>query len=160
MKLEEIFFIDAPPEKVMAIVKDPDFIKEEELARDNVSVDIEDVKKTKDEHVFIIHLVSYRRGLTGIDRSKTEKNQSTVTWDLKNKKSHWVWKGFFDHADKANINGGHTIVKKGTGSELTLWVDISISVPILGKKISKLVSAGFKKEWPNHVNHISQKLRG
>jgi len=159
MKLEKTFFVEAPPDKVAKAMRDAAFIEHDEKARDTVSVKVVEVKKTKDEHQFEIQTVNYVRGLTGIDRSKTENNKSVTRWDLKQNVCSWTWHGGGEYADKAKIAGGHSLIAQGKGTDVRMWVDIDVSVPLLGKTISKKVAAGFESEWPNYINRLNRWLK-
>ena len=159
MKLQQTFFIAAAPKKVMNVMRDSNLIEEDEKGREALSVEVKDLKKTKAEHIYEVHTVNYARGVTGIDRSKTENNKTTMTWDLKKNTATWVFSGGGAHADKAKVSGGTILSKQGEGTEVELFVDIDISVPLVGKKIAAMVAKGFKTEWPKYIERVSLRAK-
>jgi len=158
MKAEKTFFVDAPVDKVMDVMRDPALIAKNEKSRDAVSVEIKDVKKTEKEHLFDIRTVNYVRGLTGLDKSKTEKNKIAVRWNLRDGVCEWKWEGGGGHAEKTDITGFDRLVAKGDGTEVILSVSINIAVPFLGRQLSKTVAREFKKEWPRYIELVSKWL--
>ncbi len=159
MKLEKSFQIAADPEKVMNIMRDPKLIEEDELARKTQKVIIKDLKNTKDVHSFEITTVTFVRGMSGVDTSKTQTNTNIMTWDLKKMESTWDYKDGGDFGPKIHINGGSKLAKKGTGTELTMKVNIDIDIPLLGGTIAKKVAQGFERGWPEYVERINKWLK-
>jgi len=159
MKVEKTFFVDAPIEKVLETIRDPGLIEESEKSRDALSAEVKEVKKDASEHIYEIHTESYARGLTGLDKSKTERNVVTSRWDLKSRTENWQWKGSGQHADKASISGTTQLMEKGNGTNVCLSTDIEISVPLLGKKISKMVAQGFQDEWPKYIQMLTGRVK-
>jgi carbon monoxide dehydrogenase subunit G len=159
MKAEKTFFVDAPVDKVMDVMRDPALIAKNEKSRDAVSVEVKDLKKTDKEHLFDIQTVNYVRGLTGLDKSKTEKNKIAVRWNLRDAVCQWKWEGGGGHAEKTDITGIDRLVAKGDGTEVILSVSINIGVPFLGRQLSKTVAREFQKAWPKYIELVSQWLR-
>jgi len=158
MKTEKTFFVDAPVDRVMDIMRDPALIAKNEKSRDAVSVEIKDLEKTDKEHLFDIQTVNYVRGLTGLDKSNTEKNKIAVRWNLRDAVCEWKWTGGGGHAKKTDITGFDRLVQKGGGTEVTLSVSINIAVPFLGRQLSRTVAREFQKEWPRYIELVSQWL--
>jgi len=159
MKLEKSFFIDAPLETVQAAMRDPGLIEASEKARDALSVEIQESKKTDTEHEYETIVKNYARGITGVDKNKTEINRLTNKWDLKSNEVRWSWKGDGQFADKAKITGHDRLAEKDNGTEITFSADVEISVPLLGKKISKMAAAEFEKEWPKYVDLLTKWIK-
>jgi len=156
MKLEKTFHVQVEPEKAMKIMRDPKFIEEDELARKTQKVEVKDVKNTKEQHVFEVKTVTFARGATGTDTSKTQNNVNTNTWDLKKMESAWTYQDGSDFGSKIHIKGGSKLAKKGDGSDLTMWVDINIDIPFLGGSIAKKVAAGFERGWPTYIERLGR----
>lgn len=156
MKIEQTFTIDAPLDKVLTAMRDPALIEEDAKSRNCVSMKIIDVKKTADTHVFEMHSVDYAVGLTGIDKKKTENNTNYVEWDLKKGVSTWKWKGGNEMSNKAKITGGTTLAAQGKSTAVTMWVDIEVPIPIVGKKVSEMVGKNFKAEWPKYMERLTR----
>ncbi len=156
MKLEKTFSIQAGPEKVLEIIRNPKFIEEDEKDRHAQSVAVKDLKKTADQHVYEVKSVAFARGMTGIDKTKTQTNTNTTTWDLKKMVGTWSYLDGSDFASKIHIKGGFKIAKKGDGSDLTMWVDINIDIPFLGGSIAKKLGAGFERGWPGFIDRVGK----
>ena len=154
MKLEKTFHIQAEPEKVMKAIQDPKFIELDEKARKTQAVEIKDVKKDKTQHVYEIKTVTYARGATGIDKTKTQTNVNTTTWDLRKMVGSWTYVDGSEFSNKLHIQGGYKIGPQGRGTDLTMWVEINIDIPFLGGQIAKKVGGGFEREWPNYADRI------
>jgi carbon monoxide dehydrogenase subunit G len=151
MKVEKSFTIDVSPEQLCAAMRDPGLIQQEEKMRGTLNVDITDLEQTDETHRFMIKAETYSRSLTGVDKSKTEINETTVTWNLNSTSSSWTWKGSNPQANKAKVDGGSLLKAKGDGTEITLFLNIDIPVPLIGGKISKIVAKKFQEAWPNYV---------
>jgi len=156
MRKEETFQLNIPADKVLAILTDPKFIEHDEKSRDTLEVEIQDLEKTADKHHYMVKTTTYGRGLTGVDKNKREKNRVTQKWDLKKMSSNWSWEGDNEFASRTKISGITTVKPKGSGSELQMVVDLEISVPLIGGKISKIVAGEFAKEWPKFVERVKK----
>ena len=156
MELNKTFSVGAPLKKVLASIRNPEMIEESENSRDALGVQITDLKKTKTEHQFEIHVDSYAVGLKGVDKNTVEHNVTTVSWDLKAARGTWVWKGGGGHADKVNVTGSYLLSERGEKTDITLRVDIDISVPVIGRLIAKKVAAEFEKQWPPYVSRVER----
>lgn len=159
MRVQETFTIDAPLDRVMAVMRDPVLIEENERARDAVSVEVREHKRTDEEHAFDILTENYARGLTGPDRNRIERNQVAVSWNLKDATCRWRWTGGGDHARHTEITGFDALKPKGAATEVRFSVSIRIAVPIpfLGGQLSKIVAREFRKEWPRYVERVSRR---
>src|SRR5678816_186587 len=91
--LERQFSIDAPPDKVMAAMRDPAQTEESEKSREALSVQIDELKKTDDRHEYDVKVVNHARTIAGIDKTKTESSKTLVKWDLAKRTAEWVWSG-------------------------------------------------------------------
>jgi len=158
MKVDRTFFVDAPVDRVMAVMRNPALIEASEKSRHAVSVEIVDLSRTDEEHWFDIHVENHPRGLMGLDKSKTEKNKIAVRWNLKDASCQWQWTGGAQHAQKTNISGFDRLLAKEDGTEVTFSVNIKIAVPIFGRKFSKIVAREFGKEWPKYIELVAQWL--
>ncbi len=156
-KQEKIFYVDVPPEDMCAAMRDPIHIERNEKGRDAIEVEIKDIEKTDNKHVYEIHTVTYARTIKGLDKSKTEKNMNLISWDLK--KMSGVWKVTTEHGPKVNVTGGYDVATKGRGSQVTMRVNIDIKIPIVGKIVEKFLEKAFVKEWPNYISNTEQYAR-
>lgn len=159
MNLEKTFHIAAPAKKVMDLMRQPELIEEDNKSRHALSVSIKDLQKTKDVHEFEVHTENYARGLTGINKSKTETDVVTINWNLKEKNSTWKWRGSNEMANKATITGATVLKEKSGGTDAVMTVDVDIPVPVIGKRIAKVILAEFEKQWPNYIALLNGKLK-
>jgi hypothetical protein len=156
-KIEQSYRIEGTPQAIMDIMRNAAFIEESEKARDALTVKVTDKQEDDDRHVFEIFTQTYARGATGIDKSKTEDNRTTVNWDKKQKTARWDWSG--PHGKTAKVSGTHAVREKGGASELTMTMDVEISIPLVGKMIEKKVKAGFEEQWPLYAERIRTWLK-
>ncbi len=155
-RVEKTFTIPAAPDDVCAAMRNPKLIEDDEKSREALSVEIKDVKKTDTEHHYDITTVTYYRTVTGTDKTRTEQNFVSVKWDLKARRSTWSWSGTNEFAKRVKIEGSYTVVPKGAASDIVLVADIDVSVPIVGKTISKRVADMFASEWPKYAEIVKR----
>ena len=75
-KIEQTYRIDGSTTAVMDIMRNAEFVKESEKARDALTCEVVSKQEDDARHVFEIQSTTYARGATGIDRSKTETNKT------------------------------------------------------------------------------------
>jgi carbon monoxide dehydrogenase subunit G len=153
-KIDRSFPVDAPPEKVGAAMRNPALIEESEKARDAISVRITDREKTDQRHQYEVLVVSPARTVKGIDKTKTEDNRTTVTWNLPGLSAKWSWTGV--HGPKVKIEGGYELKPNGAGTSLRMYAEIDIGLPLVGGMIEKKIKEGFESAWPDYVARVSK----
>ena len=156
MHLEKTFTVNAPDQKVLGAIRNPEMIEESERSRDALAVNIADVTKTDAAHTFVIRVKQYAMGVKGVDKSRTEESETTVTWDLNRGRGTWVWKGSGIQSKLAKVSGGYELTAKGKQTEMKLWTDVEIPIPVLGKVIMKKVAKGFEENWPPYVERVER----
>jgi hypothetical protein len=154
--LEKTFTVNASDKKVLGAIRNPELIEESERSRDALAVKIDDVIKTDAAHTFVICVTQYAMGARGVDKSKTEDSETTVTWDLNRARGTWVWKGSGLQSKLAKVSGGYELTAKGKQTEMKLWTDVEIPIPVLGKVIMKKVAKGFEENWPPYVARVER----
>lgn len=151
--LEKKFSIDAPLERVMSAMRDPEQIKEADLSRGALSVTIADIAKDDTRHEYEVNEVIHARTVSGIDKSKTETNRTRVKWELAKKSGAWTWSG--EHKS-VKINGTYTLREQGAGTSVTLTADIDVGIPIAGRVLEKKIASGFEDEWPTYIARVGR----
>jgi hypothetical protein len=151
-QLESIFVVAAPPEAVVAAIRNPALIDESEKSRGALSVRVADVRRSDEAHEYEIFVSAPARSVKGIDSSKTEENRTHVVWDLPGKSGRWVWHG--PHGPRVKVTGGYDVSSHSDGAELRLHAEIDIGLPVVGRVIEKKVSQGFESSWPNYVQIV------
>lgn len=152
-KLEKHFTIDAPPDRVMAAMRDPEQIKQSELSRDALEARVEELSRDEKKHEYTVYVVSHARTITGIDKSKTETNRTKLNWNLGARTATWVWSG--EHA-MVKISGTYALREAGAGTSLTLTAEINVAIPLAGRTVEKKIAAGFEDEWPRYVARVTK----
>jgi len=159
MKIEKTFTLNAPVDEVMKVVRDRSVIEANERSREALDVKIEDLSRDEQRHVYRVAATNYLRTKTGgVDRNKTEINTVTNEWDLKAKRCRWSWEGTNPNASKVRLSGGTTLTPKGEQTDMTLAADVEVSIPVIGKTISKMIGEGFAAEWPKYVDQLRKRL--
>lgn len=151
---EKTFFIDAPPEKVVEVMRSPELIEESERSREAQEVRITEKRKDDDLHEYEIFTKTFARTVKGIDRSKTEDNTTEVSWDLKALKGRWTWRGA--HGPRVKVNGGYTVTASGNRSQLVMDAEITVGIPVVGKVVEKKVRDAFESNWPAYVELVKK----
>ena len=152
-RVEREFTVNLTADELCDAMRDPVLIEKSEKSRDALEVEVREVTKTDDKHVYEIDVVNYARTVKGIDKNKTEKSTTVVTWDLKTKKRSWTWRG--EHA-QVKIQGGDDIVESGGGTKLRMRANIDVSIPLAGKLIEKKIASGFEDNWPSYIRLVEQ----
>ncbi len=154
VKAQEVFFIDATPKKVAAAMRNYKMIEESEKSREALEVEIKELKKDKNNHEFEIHTVTHARGVTGIDKNKTEKSYSLQRWDLDALEGQWTWHG--PHGPRVSVTGSNKLEKDGKQTKVTMTMQAEIGIPLVGKTIEKKVAQGFKAAWPGYIKIVEK----
>lgn len=155
MNIERTFFISASPQNVFNAMKDSALIKEDELDRGTLRVEVKKVKATEKEFVFEVHFAHFAWGIFGINRSRIDVFVSTVAWDLNNYTCSWEWRGESNRADNTKISGQTKLTEKGDGTEVTMSANIEDSTAIIGNRIAKGISKKFLKDWSKYILRVS-----
>ena len=159
MKLEKTFTLPGPVDKVMELVRDPSMIEQNEKSRDALEVKIQEVSKDDAKHVYKVETKNpFKTKTGGVDKKKTETNIVTNTWDLGAKKCTWTWEGDNPNAGKVSISGATVLAANGDNTDMTLIADVEVSIPVIGKTVSKKIAEAFGAEWPKYIDQIKAKL--
>jgi len=159
MKIEKTFTLNAPADEVMKLIRDPSLIEESEKSREALDVRVEDVSRDESRHVYRVVATNHLRTKTGgVDRSKTEVNTVTNTWDLKVRASNWTWKGTNPNASRVRLSGQTTLKPSGPDTDITLAAEVDVNIPLVGKTISRKIGEGFAAEWPKFISLLKRRL--
>jgi len=150
--LRKTFHVAATPDQVMNAIRNPATIEDSERSRDALQVRVTDLRRTDDTHEYEIMTVTYSRGVTGIDKSKTDENHTRVTWDLKTRRGTWVWRG--PHGPKVKVSGSYDLRPDGEGTRMDLAVEIDVSIPLVGRVVEGKVRDAFEEHWPGYVDIV------
>lgn len=146
-RYEKTFEFEVGPDELLSILTDPAFQQEREKANGALEVRVEELERTAHKLRYVVHTTTHARGLTGVDKNKTEQAQNTYAWDLDNRVGKWTWKG--PHGDKARVWGSSRIQPANDHARLTNDFNVEVKVPLVGGKIEKAVMkevpAGFER---------------
>ena len=139
---------DAPPEKVMSVFLDAKFLKEREIAQGAVDASVEELERTQNQVVIKLHATEYGRTMTGgLDKTKREQSSTTYHWDTQKMKGDWTYQG--THGDKIKISGVFTITPTAQGgSMVTSDFQVEVGIPLIGKRIEKMIIKEIEKSNP------------
>ena len=131
------------PEKLLEVLLDRDYQIAREKANGALEASVNELSRDADRFVYEVHTKEYAKGITGLDKSKTEQAMTTYEWDLTNKQASWRYKG----PHPAKVWGSLHIEPSGDQSKLTAKFNVEIKIPLMGKKIEKMVVKEVKKGW-------------
>ncbi|MFH1532877.1 MAG: DUF2505 family protein [Pseudomonadota bacterium] len=150
------FHFDASPDKLLAVLLDPDFQVAREKVQGSVGAVVTDIRRSDTEYVYAVRTTDYAKTLTGIDRTKTENANCTYEWDLSRMRCVWTWEG--PHGKRARTWGNLRISPAGGGTTLDLDFNIDIKVPLIGGKIEKIVLKEVEPGWVRYEKVIREWL--
>jgi hypothetical protein len=154
---EQTFMFDAPPEKLLEVLIDEEYQIARQKSQGALEVQVKEISRNDDRFVFEVHAKEYARGLTGVDKSKTEINVTTYDWDLKAKRGSW--KHTTSQGDRVKVWGTVQVQPDGDNSKLLNDFNIEIKIPLVGGKIEKMVMKEVAKSWTNYQNVIREHLK-
>lgn len=157
-KSEHSVTFEAPFDKVVAVLASEQFQIDREVAQGALSASVKFKSQTPDKVVYEVYTVEYAKGITGIDRSKTETATATYDWDLKSGKCFWTYVPGNSFADRVKVSG--SIKATANGDRTALWSDfnIEIRVPLVGGKFEGMVIAEVEKGWSIHDDVLRKHL--
>ena len=87
---QRIMTFPCTPEKLLATLLDPEFRAANFRAMGHISSTSREVSRSPEKLVIEAEVEEYGKGVTGIDRSKTERTQTTFEWDLVKRFANWT----------------------------------------------------------------------
>lgn len=153
---EQTFFFDVPPEKLLEVMIAEEYQVARQKSQGALEVQVKETSRSDDRLVFEVHAKEYARGITGVDKSKTEINVTTYDWDLKARRGSW--KHTTSQGERVKVWGTVQIQPDGDKSRLVNDFNIEIRIPLVGGKIEKMVMKEVAKGWANYENVIREFL--
>ena len=157
MKITSRSPIDEPPSRVMEVLASETFIVASETARGALSCRYEEVEDGEDRRVFDVTTTEYKHGMTGVDRSQTEEATTRYTWERAAHVARWVYQPAH-FAERFRIAGVYRAVPAGGGCELHSEVEIDVEIPLMGKRIAKMIAKEFEAATPRFVEILRKHL--
>ena len=161
MKLRKEFHFDQPPERVSAVLCSAAFNVATDEAREDVrSSSYHLVEESNGDLVFEMRSEEYKRTMTGgIDRSGTSTSVVRNEWNANARTLSWVFRGK-GMAAKVQISGVYRVQQEGHGTHLVHDVDVEVSIPLVGRKIAKIVAKEFDQTVPTFERLLREHLTG
>ncbi|MBU1538041.1 DUF2505 domain-containing protein [Myxococcota bacterium] len=133
-------------EKLLNLITDASF-ENEKNKRVNKSLDsqVKEIERTDSSFHFNVTTTDYERGITGVNKKKTEQTLYAYKWDLKTRSA--TWHMTHPMGSKVNINGTVKIIDKGERSELQNSMSIEIKIPLVGGKVEKMIVSEIESGW-------------
>lgn len=144
------FHLPYPPDVVLAALTDPGFLEANFMQQNNPDAKVVERSRTPDELIIDCEVTEYAKGLTGMDKSKTEKTQTVYVWSLTARTGEWTYTNPGTHGRLAKVWGSSYISPDGDGEGAALAEEfnINVKIPLMGGKVEKYVIKEVKKYWP------------
>mgnify|MGYP001548285144 CR=1 FL=1 len=148
---------DTTPELLFKVLVDHDFKIASALADEGmVEATVKETKNTDKELILEVHCVEYARGMTGIDKSKTERSVTTYIFDVERKRGTWEYKSLNSWADKVKVTGTESVVAAGDKAKLVSEATFSVKIPLLGSKIESFIAKDLEKQRPAYDRTVRE----
>jgi hypothetical protein len=151
---EQVFRFNVPPDKLLQVLIDEEYQIARQKSQGALEVNVKEISRTDERFVFEVHAKEYARGLTGVDKSKTEINITTYDWDLKAKRGSW--KHTTSQGERVKVWGTVQVQPDGENSKIQNDFNIEIKIPLVGGKLEKMVMKEVAKGWANYENVIRE----
>jgi hypothetical protein len=143
-----------PADRLLAVLTSPDFQVAREKNNGAVEARVVEIERSPAKLVFEVHTTEYAKGITGVDKTKTEKAVSRYEYDLPKMEGRWTYKGA--HADKVVVWGQIKVGAAGKASSMDADFNVEVKVPLIGGKIESAVATEAEKTWPSYENLIRE----
>jgi hypothetical protein len=145
LKKERIF--NCSPDHLLAVLTNPEFeAQKQKDVSGALDASVKETKRTDSELAYEIHSTEYAKGMTGLDKSKTEAILIKTLWNLKEHHAEWTWEG--PHGKKVLVSGSMHIKSQGDRCQLVSTLDVEVKFPLVGGQVEKMVAKEIDKTWP------------
>lgn len=142
------FHLPFPPDVVLATLTDTAFLEANLLQQNNPEARISERSRTEEKLVIDCNVTEYVKGMTGVDRSKTQDTHTVYEWDLRARSADWTYTNPSTQGKMAKVWGHSAVSPEGSNTALTEEFSVKIKVPLMGGKIEKIIIKEVKKYWP------------
>lgn len=141
-----------PPDLVRKVISLPEFQAENFKAQGNPDAKVFEKSRTDTKLVIVAEVTEYAKGVTGIDKTKTEQTTTIYDWDLEAMKATWTYQS--PHA-QVKVWGAIRIAASGAGTALTEEFNVEVKIPLLGGKIEKMILKEADSYWPKYEKLVA-----
>ncbi len=146
--VKNTFRLPYSSEVVLAALTDPGFLEANFKQQNNPEAKVVERSRTEAELILDAEVTEYSKGLTGVDRSKTEKTQTVYVWNLPGRKADWTYTNASAQGKMVKVWGGSRIEPDGESTALHEEFNVNVKIPLMGGKIEKIVIKEVQKYWP------------
>ncbi len=144
------------PDVLYQVITSPEFQEANFVAQGHPAATVTEKESSDTRLVLYADVTEYAKGLTGIDKRKTEKSSTTYQWDVKNKSCTWTYQS--PHA-QVRVWGAIRIEGSGDTARLTEEFNVEVKIPLAGGKIEKMVMKEAEKYWPRYEQLVEDHCR-
>ncbi len=155
-RFEKTTRYEASADTLLRVLTDSDFQVAREKSNGALECTVQTVPAASGTLVLKVGTVEYARGVTGIDRSKTERATSTYTWNLAAREASWTYVGA--QGERARVWGKIRIVPAGATCSVSEEFNVEIKIPLLGGQIEKMVIAEVEKVWARYEGVVREAI--
>lgn len=145
--------------RLLEILVNEDFQVQREKAQGAVSASVTNYKRTDNQVTYDVHTVEYAKGITGVDKTKTETADAHYTWNLATKTCEWTYQPNNAFASKVKVWGSMKMRTVGEETELYSDFNINIGIPLIGGKAESMVLAEVEPGWARHDEVVVEFLK-
>ncbi|MDY0004388.1 MAG: DUF2505 family protein [Polyangia bacterium] len=141
-----------PPDLIQQVLSSPEFQAENFKAQGNPDAKVFEKSRTDSRLLLVAEVTEYAKGVTGLDKSKTEQTVTTYDWDLLARRATWTYQS--PHS-QVKVWGAIRIDASGSGTSLTEEFNVEVKIPLLGGKIEKMVLKEAEAYWPRYEKLVA-----
>lgn len=140
------------PDHVLKVIITPEFQQANFLGQGNKSAELREISRDGDKLVLEATVEEYKKGVKGIDKTRTETSWTTYKWDLGRRFCEWTYRS--PHK-KVRSWGTIRVDPDGENTRLSEDFNIEIKIPIVGRGIEKIVISETEKYWPKYERLVA-----
>jgi hypothetical protein len=142
------------PDTLLGVVTNPEFHIARSSLLENPAARVEERLRTAARLELAVHCVEYAKGVTGVDRSKTETSVTVYRFDLDARRGEYTYEG--SQGKRVRVWGDLAVTPEGSGARLTQQFHVEIKIPLVGGTIEGMVLKETAKFWPRYERLVGE----
>lgn len=140
--------VSCSADTLVSVLTLPEFeIEKQKKASGALDATVKEIRRNEEEYVYEVHSMEYAKGVTGIDKSKTESIVIKTRWNLKERHAEWTWEG--PYGKKVAVSGMMQVKPiDDHHCSLLSTMDVEVKIPLVGSQVEKMVLREVEKNWP------------